>query len=60
VNRIDGVKKPAALYVLKNDIGEATDLAAKEPAKAKELKAAYDARNAGNIPPRWAPVAKKK
>jgi hypothetical protein len=59
VNRIDGVKKkPAALYDLKNDIGEATDLAAKEP--AKELKSAYDAWNAGNIPPRWVPFAKEK
>jgi arylsulfatase A-like enzyme len=59
VNRIDGVKKPAALYNLKADIGEATDLAAKEPDKAKELKADWDKWNADNIPPRWVPQPKK-
>jgi arylsulfatase A-like enzyme len=55
VNRIDGVKKPAGLYHLKDDIGEATDLTAKEPEKVKELKAEWDQWNAGNIPPRWVP-----
>jgi arylsulfatase A-like enzyme len=43
----------AKLYDLAHDIGEKTDLAAKEPAKLKELEAAYDRWNAGNVSPRW-------
>jgi arylsulfatase A-like enzyme len=62
VNRIDGVRQPPALYDLAADIGEAKNLAAEQPDKAKELQAAYDTWNAGNIPPRWVPakVAPKK
>lgn len=60
VNRIDGVKKPAALYNLKDDIGEATDLAEKQPDQVKELKAAWDKWDADNIPARWVPAKQKK
>lgn len=42
-----------ALYNLRSDIGEATDLAAKEPAKFKELKTAYDAWAKEMMPPQW-------
>jgi arylsulfatase A-like enzyme len=41
------------LYNLATDIGEKNDLAAKEPGKFKELKAAYDKWNAKNIAPKW-------
>ena len=50
--------KGTMLYNLANDIGEAKDLAAKEPAKVKELEAAYKRWNANNVPPRWAPKSK--
>jgi arylsulfatase A-like enzyme len=61
VNRIDGVKQPAALYNLKDDIGEAKDLAAKEPEKAKELRTAWEQWDSQNIPARWiAQPGKKK
>lgn len=60
VNSVDGVDKPAALYNLKDDIGEAKDLAATEPAKVKELKGLYDKWNADNKPPLWKPNPAKK
>jgi arylsulfatase A-like enzyme len=60
VSRVDGVDKPAALYNLKDDIGEAKDLAASEPAKAKELKGLYDKWNADNKPALWKPNPAKK
>lgn len=41
------------LYNLREDIGETTDLAGKMPEKVAELRAAYDAWNAGNIDPLW-------
>jgi arylsulfatase A-like enzyme len=41
------------LYNLREDIGEKSDLAAKMPEKVAELRAAYDAWNAGNIDPLW-------
>lgn len=41
------------LYNLREDIGETNDLAAKMPEKVAELRAAYDAWNAGNIDPLW-------
>ncbi len=41
------------LYNLREDIGEKNDLAAKMPEKVAELRAAYDAWNAGNIDPLW-------
>jgi arylsulfatase A-like enzyme len=43
----------AKLYHLANDIGEKTDLAAKEPGKLKELQAAYAQWNKDNIEPKW-------
>jgi arylsulfatase A-like enzyme len=44
---------PPALFDVVADPGEAHDLAASNPAKAKELQAVWDAWNAGNEPPRW-------
>jgi arylsulfatase A-like enzyme len=43
----------AKLYNLADDIGEKTDLAAKQPEKAKELQAAWDEWNKGNVAPLW-------
>jgi arylsulfatase A-like enzyme len=43
----------AKLYNLADDIGEKTDLAAKEPEKVKELQAAWDEWNKGNVAPLW-------
>jgi arylsulfatase A-like enzyme len=47
------------LYNLKDDIGEATDVAAAYPDEVKELKAAWDAWNAANVPPLWGGGKKK-
>jgi arylsulfatase A-like enzyme len=44
---------PAKLYNLAADIGEATDLAAKQPERVKELQAVWDRWNTGNVPPLW-------
>ena len=44
---------PVMLFNLADDVGEKTDLAAKNPDKLKELVAAYDAWNAGNIESKW-------
>jgi len=44
---------PVRLYNLADDIGEKTDLSAKEPAKVKELQAAWDDWNKGNVAPLW-------
>ena len=41
------------LYNLSQDIGETTDLAAKEPATLAELQAAYDAWDAQMMPAQW-------
>lgn len=41
------------LYNLAEDIGETRDLAAANPAKVKELQAAWEAWNAQLIAPRW-------
>jgi arylsulfatase A-like enzyme len=49
----------AQLYNLAKDIGEQTNLADKEPEKVKELAAAWDAWNAGNIPAKWTPGGKR-
>jgi arylsulfatase A-like enzyme len=43
----------AQLFNLKDDISEATDLAAKEPAKLKELQAAYAAWDKQMMPAQW-------
>jgi arylsulfatase A-like enzyme len=45
----------AELYNLKSDIGEKTNLAAKEPAKVKQLAAAWDRWNADNVEAKWFP-----
>lgn len=54
----DGVKN-VKLFNLKDDIGEATDLYAQRPEKAKELKADWDKWNTKNIEPLWVPAKKK-
>jgi len=43
----------AQIFNLKDDISEKTDLAAKEPAKLKELQAAYDAWEKQMQPAQW-------
>ncbi|MBM3981025.1 MAG: sulfatase [Planctomycetes bacterium] len=43
----------ARLYNLASDIGEKTDLSAKEPDKVKELQVAWDEWNKGNVAPLW-------
>lgn len=43
------------LFNLKDDIGEQTDVAAKNPAKVKELEERYVAWNKDNIDPKWVP-----
>ena len=45
----------AELYNLKQDIGEKIDLAQKEPAKFKELAAAWDKWNSELVDPKWFP-----
>lgn len=45
----------AQLYNLANDIGEKANLAEQEPAKLKELAAAWDEWNKANIPAKWSP-----
>lgn len=45
----------AKLYNLASDIGEKTDLSAKEPEKVKELTALWNAWNATLVPPKWYP-----
>ena len=51
VSRIDGPEP--RLFNLAEDVGEAKDLMAKSPEKAKELKTAYDAWNAQQADPLW-------
>ena len=41
------------LYDLNSDVGEARDLAAKQPAKLRELQAAYDAWDQQMMAPQW-------
>ena len=43
----------AKLYNLRADIGEATDLAARQPDKVAALQAAWDKWNTSNVPPLW-------
>ncbi len=45
------------LFNLADDIGEAKDLSQTNAAKARELKAQWDAWNAEQMPPRWVPKA---
>src|SRR5262245_59782106 len=49
----------AKLYNLADDIGEATDLAAKSPEKVKELLAEWDKWNKDNVAPLWGGGKKK-
>jgi arylsulfatase A-like enzyme len=51
----DGGKgtSPTRLYNLADDIGEKTDLTAKQPEKVKELQTAWDEWNKKNVAPRW-------
>jgi arylsulfatase A-like enzyme len=58
VSRIDGPEP--RLFNLAQDVGEAKDLIATEPARAKELRALYDAWNAEQAKPLWQPGEKKK
>jgi arylsulfatase A-like enzyme len=58
-NRIDGVDK-ILLYNLKDDIGEAKDLAAMMPKKVKELQADWNKWNAEQEKPRWQPAMNPK
>jgi arylsulfatase A-like enzyme len=46
----------AELYNLAKDIGETTNLAAQEPAKVKELTAAWNRWNADNVDAKWVPA----
>lgn len=48
-----GTTEGVELYNLKDDLGEATNLAASEPAKVKELSAAWDEINAGMVEAKW-------
>lgn len=43
----------AKLYNLKDDLGEASDLAVKQPEKVKELRAVWDTWNKSNVAPLW-------
>jgi arylsulfatase A-like enzyme len=49
----------AKLFNLRDDIGEATDLAAKQPEKVKELAALWQAWDATLVPPAWGPPARQ-
>jgi len=60
VNRIDGVKTAPGLYNLKEDIGEAKNLASAMPDKVKELQADWDKWSAAQMKPLWVPVPAKK
>ncbi|HUR54866.1 MAG TPA: sulfatase-like hydrolase/transferase, partial [Gemmataceae bacterium] len=55
---VDGVQN-VKLYNLKDDVGEAKDLTAAMPDKAKELKADWDKWSAEQMKPLWIPAKKK-
>ncbi len=50
----------AMLFNLKDDLGEETDLADSDPAKAKELAEAWEQWNAELIDPLWGPPTRAK
>ncbi len=50
----------AELYNLAKDLGEKENLASKEPEKFKELAAAWEKWNAGNVEPTWTGPARAK
>ncbi len=55
-NAADGAKGGVTgprLYNLAADVGEGTDLMAREPEKAKQLQGLWDAWNAKNVAPLW-------
>jgi arylsulfatase A-like enzyme len=54
-----GRATPAKLYNLREDIGEMTDLSAKDPDTVKELQAAWNEWNKDNVAPLWGGGAKK-
>ena len=43
------------LFNLKEDVGESKDLTESHPEKVKELQAAWDAWDKGNVPAAWGP-----
>lgn len=51
---------PAALYNLANDIGEQSDLSSAQPEKVRELQAAWNTWNEGNVAAKWGQVEKAK
>jgi arylsulfatase A-like enzyme len=53
-NRMDGVKN-VKLFNLREDAGEAKDLAAEQPEKVKELQTLWDKWSAEQMAPRWKP-----
>ncbi len=53
--RGDATTAGAHLYNLSSDIGEQTNLAEKEPAKFKQLAAAWEKWNTELVEPRWEP-----
>lgn len=50
----------AELYDLGKDIGEKTNLADQEPAKAKELAADWDRWNSENVDAKWIPGSRAR
>ena len=50
----------AQLFNLKDDVGEQTDLAGKNPEKVKELAGLWEKWNAELAPPAWGPPARPK
>jgi arylsulfatase A-like enzyme len=53
VRATDGAATVSGLFDLTADPGEQTDLAAREPAKVRELQARWDKWNAANVRPLW-------
>ena len=53
--KLNDMGQGARLYNLASDIGEKTDLAAKEPEKLKQLEAVYAEWNKDNVAPTWRP-----
>jgi arylsulfatase A-like enzyme len=51
--KLVSVRGTSQLFNLKDDLGEKTDLAAKEPAKLKELESIYSTWDKQMMPPLW-------
>jgi arylsulfatase A-like enzyme len=58
--RGEATVKGAQLYNLAEDIGESTNVAARNPEKVKELAAAWEKWNATLVKPAWGPPLRKK